>query len=236
MAITTKFWTWTEIWNKIKSEVDLDDEDDFIDEPEAMGYANDAVDEAEAEILEAYPDYFLSKDNLTLTSDEDEYDLPTTIYAHKIRSVIYFRDSDIYEVKRFRDWKKFLDYRFARYHSTSTEDYGYFIVNSTAGDPKILISPPAYESGQYIEIWFIRQANRFASGSDVCDIPEFVSFVFDYLRERIEWKRAAGGPRHITAKQKLEETRARMIDTLTTMVPDGANEIEPDMGSYEELS
>ena len=244
MAITTKFWTWTEIWSKMKSELDIDDDDDFIDETEAMGYANEGVDEAEAEILEAYPDYFLTRDTITLVDGTDEYSLPTTIYAHKIRGIVYYNGSDIYEVKRVRDWKKFLHYRLARYESTSTEDYYYFIVNGTAGTPKIVFSPPAYESGQLMEIWFIRQANRFASGSDVCDIPEFVAFVVDYLRERVEYKRAAGSPRHVAAREKLNGTpdgttqgsRQRMIDTLTTMVPDSDNEIEADFSAYEDLA
>ncbi len=236
MAITTKFYTWTEIWAKIQSELDLDDDDDFIDETEAMGYGNEAVDEAEAEILEAYSDYFLTRGEITLVSGTDEYVLPTTIYAHKIRGIVYYSGSNIYEVKRLRDWRKFLHYRLSRYQASSTEDYFYFIHNSTAGTPKIAFSPVPQESGQVMEIWFIRQANRFTTGADACDIPEFVSFVFDYMRERIEYKRAAGSPRHVLAKEKLEQTRQRMTDTLTTMVPDNDNEIEPDFSSYDGLA
>jgi len=234
MAITTKFFTWTEIWTKIKSELDIDDDDDFIDETEAMSYANDGVDEAEAEILEAYPDYFLTRGTITLVATTDEYVLPTTIYAHKIRGIVYYSGSNVYEVKRIRDWKKLISYRLARTNSSGSGDYGYFIHNSTAGSPKIAFSPIPYESGQVMEVWFIRQANRFTTGADPCDIPEFSSFVVDFLRERIEYKRAAGSPRHASALAKLEGTRGRMVDTLTTMVPDADNEIEPDMSSYDE--
>lgn len=234
MAITTKFWTWTEIWTKIKSELDIDDDDDFIDETEGMSYANDGVDEAEAEILEAYADYFLTRGTITLVSGTDEYVLPTTIYAHKIRGIVYYNGSNIYDVRRIRDWKKFLQYRLARYQSSSVQDLSYFIHNSTAGSPKIVFSPVPQESGSYLEIWFIRQANRFTTGADVCDIPEFASFVIDFLRERVEYKRAAGSPRHAAALQKLEAQRLRMVETLTTMVPDSDNEIEPDMSAYDE--
>lgn len=236
MATTTKFWTWTEVWAKIKSELDIDDEDDFIDETEAISYANDAIDEAEAEICTIYEDYFLTRGEITLVQGQDSYDLPTTIYAHKIRGIVYYNGSDIYQVKRIRDWKKFLEYRLARYNQTNTEEYYFFIGNTTPGSPKIIFSPPAYEDGQLMEIWHIRQANRLATGTDVIDIPEFHTFVMDYLRERVEAKRAAGGPRHQVADQKLALSRQRMIDTLTAMVPDGQNEIEADTSTYDEMN
>jgi len=244
MAITTKFWTWTEIWAKIKSEHDIDDEDDFIDEAEAMGYANDAIDEAEAGIATIYEDYFLSRASLTLVSGQDEIAMPGTIYAHKIRKIIYFNGSIIYQVARIRGLDKFLEYRHSRYNPTNTAEYRYFIENSTAGSPKILISPVAYESGDKMEIWFIRQANRIATGTDVVDIPEFASFVMDFLRERIEAKRGAGSPRHQATLMKLNGspdgtltgTRQLMIDTLTAMVPDGDNEIIPDYSPYNDMN
>jgi hypothetical protein len=235
MATTTKFWTWTEIWDKVKSETDLDDEDDFVDETEAMGFANDAIDEAEANIHTLYEDYFLSRGTITLVNGTDAYSLPTTIYAHKIRKVIYFNGSKIYEVKRLRGLDKFLAYRHAR-ASSNSQDYVYFITNTTPGTPQITLSPAAYEAGAYVELWFIRQANRLALGADVCDIPEFASFVMDYLRERIEWKRAAGSPRHMTTVEKLNATRQTMIDTLTAMVPDEDNEIVPNFGAYEDMN
>jgi hypothetical protein len=236
MATTTKFWTWTEIWTKLKTETDLDDDDDFIDEAEAMGYANDSIDEAESNIHTLYQDYFLSRGTITLVDGTDEYALPTTIYAHKIRKIVYYNGSNIYEVRRIRGLDKFIQYRHSRTNSTSTEDYCYFITNTTPGSPKITFSPVAYESGQRMEVWFIRQANRLASGSDVCDIPEFAQFVFDYLKERIEWKRAAGSGRHLTAVEKLKVTRQDMVDTLQTMIPDEDNEIVADMSHYEDLN
>jgi hypothetical protein len=241
MTTTTKFWTWTQIWAKVKDEHDIDDSDDFISQSEAMGYANDAIDEAEAEICTIYEDYFLTRGTIALVSGTGEYAMPSTIYAHKIRGITYFNGSNVYPVKRIRDWKKFLHYRWARSESTS-EDYRYFIINEVAGTPKILLSPVAYETGTYLEIWFTRQASRFESGADVCDIPEFHTFVMDYIDERIEAKRAAGSGRHQTALVKLNGSpdgtnvgsRQRMINTLTAMVPDGDNEIEADFSAYEE--
>jgi hypothetical protein len=236
MAIATKYWTWSEVWTKIKSELDIDDDDDFIDETEAIGYANDAIDEAESNIMTLCEDYFLARDTITLVSSTDAYVLPATIYAHKIRDIVYYKNNDIYKLRRIRGLDKFLSYRHARVNPTSTEEYCYFIVNDTAGAPEILLSPVAYESGQYLEIWFIRQANRIATGADVIDIPEFASFVMEYLRERVEYKRGAGNPRHMIAMERLKEIRQDMVDTLQTMVPDDDNQIIPDLSAYDDLN
>ncbi len=233
MAITTKFWTWTQILSKVKSELDLDEES-FMDDTELMECANDAVDEAEAIIHSLYEDYFLMRGTVALVNGTDTYSLPANIYGHKIRGIVYFNGSKNYEVKRIGDWKKFLEYRLARYGS-STSDYRYFIINATAGVPQLCLSPPAYETGTYLEVWYLRQANRFTTGADACDIPEFVSYVFDFMRERVAFKEAAGSPRHQAALANLDKTRSGMTATLTEMVPDGDNVIVPDLSSYEEM-
>lgn len=235
MATTTKFWTWTQVYAKMTAELDLEGgSDDFVDETEMMAYANDAIDEAEALIHTIYEDYFLATPySLTLVNGTDSYSLPTSIYAHKIRGIVYANGNNVYEVKRIRDWKKFLDYQLGRITST-TDDLRYFIVNNTAGSPQIVFTPVPAESGSYIKVWYLRQANRLASGSDVVDIPEFVSYVFDYIRERVAFKEAPGSPKHQSTVADLQATRQLMVDTLTQMVADGDNTIEADLSAYEE--
>lgn len=234
MTTTTKFWTWGEIKAKVESELDLTEET-FIDADEMMGYANDAVDEAESLIHTLYEDYFLTKAPITLVDGTDSYDLPSNIYAQKIRGIIYANGTRIYEVKRIREWRKFLKYRMARTYQTKTEDYRYFLVNDTAGSPQIVLSPPAYEDGEFLEIWFLRQANRFTADSDVCDIPEFVSYIFAYLSERVAFKEQAGGPKHQAAIGDLQGVRDNMQATLAQMVADNDTEIEADTTFYEDM-
>lgn len=234
MAQTTKYWTWAQIKAKLARELELGDlgSEDFIDETELLGYANDAIDDAEAEIHAIYEDYFLTRTALTLVDGTDTYALPTNIYAMKIRSVIYFSGSNVYEVKRVRDWKKFLDYRLDRANSTAGCDYRYFVVNTTSGTPQITLSPAAYESGAVCEIWHLRNANRLEADADICDIPEFAGYVFDYVREKVLFKEQAGTPKHQKAALDLEATKVRMVETLTAMVPDSNNEIEVDLSAH----
>lgn len=237
MATTTKFWTWTQVYAKMTAELDLEGgDDDFVDESEMMAYANDAIDEAEALIHTLYEDYFLTRGTITLVSGTDSYSLTsnlTSLYGHKIRAVIYFNGNEVYEVPRIRDWKKFLAYRLGRVNNTSATDLSYFLSNTTPGAPDLVFTPVPAVSGAYIEVWYLRQANRLAAGSDVVDIPEFVAFIFDYIRERVAYKEGAGSPRHQSAKADLEKTRQIMTDTLTQMVADGDNLVEPDLSTYE---
>jgi hypothetical protein len=228
-----KFWTWAEIKARLTKELDIDlDYDGLVDDEELLNYTNDAIDEAESHILSLHEDYFLSKDDLTLVNGTDEYDPPSNIYASKIRDLVYHKDTDVYRIPRVKNWHKFLAYREGRVTSSNNLPYAYFIVNNTAGSPKILFTPPAYEDGQLVEVWYIRNANRLTGDADVCDIPEFIQFILWHVKSAVLGK--DGHPAFAAASQKLDFWRAQMIQTLENMVIDNQNEIEPDYSHYEE--
>lgn len=235
MSTTKKLWTWDEIWAKVQSENDIDEDDDFIDEDEMRSFCNDAIDTIEADVHALYNDYYLKRTPLTLVNTEDELDLPEDIYAHKIRKLIYFNGNQSYEIKRCRDWKKFHEYRLRRTVSGTRQEYMYFLINDAPGEPKILLSPPAYESGELVECWHLRNLNRLETGTDVCDAIELgMQYIFQFLTERVEWKRAAGGPRHAAALAALEKTEAKIAGILAEQVIDDDNTIEPDFSHYKE--
>lgn len=231
MATTTKYWTWAQIKSKIDDDLDLENEV-FIDDAELLSIANEAIDEAEAEINSTHEDYFLTKSSLTLVSGTDSYSLPTNIYANKIRRVTYRNGANVYTLTRLKDWHKFENYEIERVTSSSTE-YSYFILNTTPGSPQILLTPPANENGAYVTIWFKRQANRLESDSDVCDIPECINFVLAYMRKRVAEKE--GHPNLALWTNDLEKQRQLMHEVLADMVPDADNEIEMDLSFYQEM-
>src|SRR6185503_10480631 len=95
---------------KAKVERDLDlEEENFIQDEEMLEYFNEALREAEAEVLAIYEDYLLDSASLALVIGTSKYDLPNGIYDSKIRGVIYSNGSIIYEIKRIRSAHKFLD-------------------------------------------------------------------------------------------------------------------------------
>lgn len=230
---TEKYWTWSEVWAYLSAELDLEGAD-FVTESLAMSWANEAIDEAETIIQSLYQDYFLMPDTITLIDGQADYAPPTSLYGFKIKNLIYSGPNGVYEIVRKRNQAALVESEYR----TATEDrsspYQYFILNTLPGQPKIRFDPPAYESGPYVKAWFYRQANRLSTGSDIVDLPEFVQFVIDTLRERICFKEAAGSPRHMDAKERVEKVKSRMLNTLKELAADGAAAIEADFTHYEE--
>lgn len=226
-----RFWTRTEIVSKIERDLGLEDED-FVDPDELYDYINEAIDEAEAEIHSLYQDYFLAQDTITLVSGTDEYTLPSDIYGHKIRKLLYKNGSTVRVIPRLPESRKFDTYVDNLTTSVTDGSYdGYFVINETAGSPKVLFTPPVAESGAYVKIFYLRNANRLTSADSVCDIPEFVSFVIQYAKVRCYEKE--GHPNLPLAVQALEAQRSQMTSTLENMVPDNENLIEADTSWYE---
>lgn len=226
------FFTWAQIRDKVQKDLDIEDEV-FVTDAELMGYCNEAIDEAEAEIHSLYEDYFLNKTPITLVQGTSDYALPSDIYAHKIRRLIYQNGSTIYTIERMKDWRKF-EQKAATDYYPGTSWYSYLIINASAGSPKISLVPTAQESGAYLTMWYIRNATRMTEDASICDIPEFINFIYQYIKVRVYEKEM--NPNVTQAKELLEQQRELMQATLGTMVPDADNNIEMDISSYEEQS
>jgi len=232
-----KYWTYSEIKNKIRTDLGIEQET-FITPDELRGYVNAGIDEAEAEIHTLYEDYFLSRASRDLTLGERYLDMPGNIYGFKIRSIVYNDGTDVYTIKRFKNteaiWEKFV------YQDLVEDDvYQYAIFNDEATEgviqlPRIFLVPiPSETRPGAITIFYLRNANRMNDDNSVCDIPEFVHFVLQYAKVRCYEKE--GDPRLGAALQMLEHFRRQMVNTLTNMTPDGENEIEKDMTFYYEM-
>jgi len=227
-----KYWTWAQIKNKVKADLDLEGEV-FIRPDELLGYANEAIDEAEAEIHTLYEDYFMARKTLTIVPGQEEYALPFDIYAQKIRRIVYNDGSSVYTVFRLKDWKKFESYNIAKNFATS-DLYQWFFLNQVAGEPRILLVPQGRDSGPYLSVWYLRQANRLEEDADICDIPEFYNFIFQYIKVKVYEKE--GHPNMGKAEMDLEKQRSLMNATLAQIAPDAHNEIELDISFYEEMN
>jgi hypothetical protein len=228
-------WTLSELKDKIKNDLDLASED-FISETELDQYFDEAVDEAEAEIHGLYEDYFLTSANIALVSGTSTYSLPSDIYAHKVRAIIYNDGSTVYPIKRIRDFRKFENIAHLGLSGSTGHPYMYIVRNTSAAvGPQIVFYPAAQEtSATNVTIWYIRNANRLDADADVLDIPEFANFILQYVKVRCYEKE--GHPNLPMALQALQHERDLMLSTLSTMVPDADNEVELDLSHYEDMS
>ncbi len=122
-------------------------------------------------------------------------------------------------------------YQTARVSPNANDYYRYFLINATAGAPRIILSPPAQESGAVMKCWYIRTVQPFTTGASKCDIPEFKQFIMDHIKVKVYGK--DGHYLLEKAAKDKEDTKTLMINTLTEMVPDADNEIQPDFSHYE---
>lgn len=228
--------TYAQIKANIQRETDTETED-FIQPLELLQYVNEGIDKAEAEIhaLGMEDEYFLSRVNLALVQGQEEYDLPSDIYANKIRRIMYANGSTIFPINRSRK-KRFDVYTEFKQFPPGTNYYEYFIFNPTAGaKPKLLLMPQAQEtSAANVKIWYIRNANTMVDDDSVCDIPEFHSFIEKYAKWKIYFKE--GNPAAADAAAELQADKTQMIETLQNMVPDDNSQIEGDLSHYQEMS
>lgn len=207
--------TLAQIKTRIKNDLDLLDEE-FVNDsaaiPELTDYINEGIDEAEAEIHTIYEDYFLTRANLTVVAATQEYALPTDIYANKIRKLLFNDGTTKYVVNKL---KKIED----TMHIQTDEFYRY-LINNVAGTGYRLRFYPTIRasSSTHFELWYLRNAKRLSADADVCDIPEFASFVIQFAKMRCLEKE--GHPNVNKAVADLERIRKQMIDTLSGMIVD----------------
>jgi len=240
MAITKQYWTANQIIQRVKDELDLDEET-FIDDPEMLRYCNAAIDRAEQNLIGIHVDYFLTSDTITLVSGTREYSLPADMYAHKIRRIIYENGSQVYKIGRIQDWKKFERMAISNINNSSNL-YEYFLVNRVVSDPKINFVPVPNESGEYVTVWYCRQANRFNDAdindpTNILDIPEAFNYIVEFVKMKCDIKeKRRMGQLEMGEYPEVGLEMSQMMGALQEMVPDAENLIEPDYSSYEEHS
>lgn len=128
------------ISQKVQYDLDLQDET-FIQPDELVGYANEGLKEAFAEILGVRENYYLTKWFVPCTAGNDLFILPPNIYANKIRGVMYQNGSIIYALKRMREKELFESIAYVNQYGLSDE-YRYLIRNDIPGQPCMQLVPP----------------------------------------------------------------------------------------------
>lgn len=230
------FLTYAQIKTNIQAQTDTEAED-FIQPAELMGYVNEAIDIAQADIhkLGMEDEYFLSRTYIPITVGVEEYELPTDIYSNKIRDVVYELGTTIFPIKRARK-RRFEIYSEFTQFPPATNYYLYMLINPYAGQkPKMLLMPASREtSATRVRMWYIRNANKMVDDASVCDIPQFHMFIEKYCKWKIYMKE--GNPIAVDAAIELEAERKQMIETLENMVEDDNSQIPADYTTYTDLS
>ncbi len=228
-----RYWKYSDIADKVKRDLGIEQEE-FITSEELMGYCNAAIDDAESEIHTIYEDYFLTSAALDTVGGTNELSMPENIYANKVRGVVYNDGSTTYTVTRYKNSVDMFELIELDKESTSNT-MRYFLMNDSAtnGVNMMLIPAPKVDKVGAIKVYYIRNANRMVDNESLCDIPEFVDYVMQFMKVRCYEKE--GHPNTQLAVGMLDYKKKNLINTLSNMIPDGDNAIEADTSFYWEM-
>lgn len=227
-------------------DLDLQDTDNFVGQDEMAGYANEAIATAEAMIINACEDYFLTNTTLSLVLGESQISLPSNIYGQKIREIVYKNGDRIYPLTELKDPRMMYQKAVIDRQAVSLDEYKYFLQSATAGaQDKLVITPPALESGAYLDFWYIRNAKRVPLQSSlaeaesranqiatVIDIPEWRLYIEQFMKKRCYEKidKSKVGQ----ADKDLLVTSGLMISDLKSRKPNNENDLPQDISHYVE--
>lgn len=176
-----KIWTYKEMKDKLVVDNDLEEET-FISPNELAGYFNEALTEAESEILTLWKDYFITKYFLPSVQGQIKYALPFNIFASMIRKFVYSNGSIYYEIKRFRRLEEFTEIELIQKYG-GADWYTYTTRNDVPGQSHIEIYPAVREtailppqSGSFTPfiLYYLRNCARVPLISELCN-PELLS-------------------------------------------------------------
>lgn len=176
-----KIWTYEEMEAKVLRDLDLEDET-FIKADEMIGYFNEALSEAESEIMVTNQDYLLTKFFVPMVQGQNRYDLPYNIYANKIRGLVYRNGAILYPIMQYRRKDKFMEIAMTEQYGIN-DDYRYLLVNDVPGQAKLQIHPvsrdtailaPYAQKFTPVELWFIRNCARVPLVGEYCN-PEVIA-------------------------------------------------------------
>lgn len=171
-----RIWTYGEMNDKVQMDLDLEDET-FIKPNEMIGYFNEALTEAEAEILLLNQDYLRTRYYVPLVPGTSRYALPKNIFANKIRGIQYSNGALIYPVSRLRRMNEFDLIALINAYGQS-DDYSYYPVNDYPGQTEIILLPPSRDTAVLAPIaslftpmilWYIRNCARVPLSGEYCN-------------------------------------------------------------------
>ena len=216
-----QYLTLGKIRDKVFTEQDLLEET-FIQPAEMDGYIREAIDIAESIVITLYEDYFLSNTEWLPIPASNKVELPSDIYANKLRKVTVRTDSsDTSGAKIFKN------------NHLSTNKTGYNIYHKSNQTPQLVFENLDSTVTEY-QLEYTRNANRPVNDNDIIDLPEVsIYFVTQFAKVRCYQKER--DPMAMDAKNELGLIKQTMIETLSNIVDDGSEILETDLSFYQDF-
>jgi len=180
--------------------------------------------------------YFLTRSTLNLVSGTADYALPSNMYEHKIKEVVYSNGATIYRVEPITGDTSAEEIEHLNRFSTS-EYYQYRIRNDSSAATYFQLVPTSRETvPNAIIIEHFRDLARVAADADLVEVPEIaLQFLYVYVKSKVYEKESHAN--YQASLIELEKLERLMLGTLQGQLVDSRNQkIEFDKSIYEESS
>jgi len=227
-------WTLDQLITKIQNDNELHAEN-FVTKPEITSFINDAIDDAEQLIIDAFSDFFLTFVDYSIVQGVGEVLIPDDLFDFRIRGMYYdFKGFDVSSTTTSQ-WYKIKKLALERFSSVYQADvYHYRIINDAKNGPSISIHPPFREDLKAkVRLWYIRQAVRLENMSDILEVGIKPQYVIAHTKAAIMAKE--GDPMLDTMLASRAEQEAKMISSISRLTDDDEDSyIEMDFNALEE--
>lgn len=231
-------WLAEQVRNKVRKDLDID-EDELVTDLKMWGFINDAVRDMTAEMLKLGIEdkYYETRAKISLVAGQEMYSLPTNIFVSKLYKIIHQRPTskDVVCVRRLRGMAEYEKYHDANNYTPTNPLYYYKILNEVDSPKLAFIPTPQVAENLSMTLWYARKPTVVTTGTSPIDTPEeLISYIITFVK--VECLKAdLGNPLLAPMMQELERIRKVMVDTLTDLVHDTDNTIEPDFSHYRDM-
>lgn len=222
---------WSDLKAIIQREYDIEDEN-FITPQELMNFVNEAIDEAESEILNLNQGKYLETlAEIDLVKDQSTYTLPSGIFATKVIKLLYKDESSGqgYEIEPVKDLLDTISdrtgcgYKFRIDYIASGANKGYCI--------KLYPTPDQNLVGG-LKLYYQRNASKIVDDDSEFDLPEAIGFIQQFVIDKCANKErmTPDAPESAALKRK----RIQLIETLERQLPGDNNTYPVNLEFFED--
>lgn len=227
-------WTLNDLDKKIRDDLELHSE--VLVTPDEMArFINDAIDDAEETIVNAFSDFFLTFSDIPTTEDDDNLTIPTDIYEMRIRG-IYFDENQFNQDNAVTSqWYKVKKLPIEEVSEVfDNDDYHYRILNDRTLGLKIQIFPNIRDTtSSEFRIYYIRRAARLETGADVLETGLRPQYIISHVKSAIYFKE--GDPMHRLEAVKTAIQLQKLMDSISRLTDDKEDEyLFPDFHAMAE--
>ena len=216
-------WTLDSLSKKIRD--DLEHHSEILVGPDELTrFINDAIDDAEETIVDAFSDFFLTYVDTAVTVGDTELTLPTDLYEMRIRGLYYDENEFGQEATSAQQWYKIKKVPLEEITEIyNNDDYHYRITNDRTLGLKIQIFPDIRDTTTArFRIYYIRRAARLENGSDVLEAGLRPQYIISHTKAAMYLK--DGDPMYQVESGKTQVQLKKLMDSISRLTDDKEDE------------